>query len=598
MDRDPDRRRRVLRAQARGLSVPQRVLDGRAGAAGRELLPVALLAALIATQTFAGGSTRAPPGLPRRSCALRRARAVPGRGGRGRRGDRAAPTACRNAERRRRTRRGGRARRGSCGWRRPAARPRRGVRRRERASCADGNARRRVVGGEDQHRHGRPASGVGAGEQRAVDHAVEHLEVEVRERVAARRQRLVVLDLAERAAVGERLRGELRRRPPRVDAPAACQRARVRASAAKNGIAGLPACSAGSPMNSGGSSRNAPRRRDPGAAGRPDQPTTPPSEWPTSTAGRSSASSTARRPRRSARSGRRPAPARTRRARGSRGARSCPVELQPAVRPRLPATPCRNSTGSPSRRTVSTCSPHPVRDGNNGGMRFVVLALAPCWSAPPSPSRRSRRRPPRRRRHRRPRRSRPRSRRPPSAGRPARLRRDRLARSRALGQPARGAAGRRRPAPRARRGLLHLGPDLQPDPEPRVAPLGHRPADPHRAARSCTSTAPTRDGAQRVGIMDLSRTHGGRSAQLRRARPRVAPERARRRHPLSAQGRDRGRAIKPSQVDRELAQDLVDRFVAAGAVKVFVGPHLHLKGPKNVVVPLIYHDDHLHVRIR
>jgi len=42
----------------------------------------------------------------------------------------------------------------------------------------------------------------------------------------------------------------------------------------------------------------------------------------------------------------------------------------------------------------------------------------------------------------------------------------------------------------------------------------------------------------------------------------------------------------------------VDRFVAAGAVKVFVGPHLHLKGPKNVVVPLIYHDDHLHVRIR
>ena len=53
---------------------------------------------------------------------------------------------------------------------------------------------------------------------------------------------------------------------------------------------------------------------------------------------------------------------------------------------------------------------------------------------------------------------------------------------------------------------------------------------------------------------------------------------------------------KPGQVDRKLAQDLVDRFVAAGAVKVFVGPHLHLKGPENVVVPLIYHDDHLHVR--
>ena len=58
------------------------------------------------------------------------------------------------------------------------------------------------------------------------------------------------------------------------------------------------------------------------------------------------------------------------------------------------------------------------------------------------------------------------------------------------------------------------------------------------------------------------------------------------------------RPTKPSQVDRELAQELVDRFVAAGAVKVFVGPRLDLKGPKKVVTPLIYHDDHLHVRIR
>ena len=58
------------------------------------------------------------------------------------------------------------------------------------------------------------------------------------------------------------------------------------------------------------------------------------------------------------------------------------------------------------------------------------------------------------------------------------------------------------------------------------------------------------------------------------------------------------RPFKPSQVDRELAQDLVDRFVEAGAIKVFVGPKLNLKGPKNVVIPLIYHDDHLHVRVR
>jgi murein endopeptidase len=55
--------------------------------------------------------------------------------------------------------------------------------------------------------------------------------------------------------------------------------------------------------------------------------------------------------------------------------------------------------------------------------------------------------------------------------------------------------------------------------------------------------------------------------------------------------------IRPSQVDRALAQDLVDRFLRVGAVKLFVGPHLHLRGPRDVVVALTHHDDHVHVRI-
>jgi murein endopeptidase len=55
--------------------------------------------------------------------------------------------------------------------------------------------------------------------------------------------------------------------------------------------------------------------------------------------------------------------------------------------------------------------------------------------------------------------------------------------------------------------------------------------------------------------------------------------------------------IRPSQVDRALAQDLVDRFLRAGAAKLFVGPHLHLRGPRDVVVALTHHDDHVHVRI-
>jgi protein MpaA len=63
--------------------------------------------------------------------------------------------------------------------------------------------------------------------------------------------------------------------------------------------------------------------------------------------------------------------------------------------------------------------------------------------------------------------------------------------------------------------------------------------------------------------------------------------------------RDR-RELAPTsfrQIDRALAQDLVDRFVRAGAVRVFVGPHTRLHGPPAIVQVLALHDDHLHVRI-
>ncbi len=53
-----------------------------------------------------------------------------------------------------------------------------------------------------------------------------------------------------------------------------------------------------------------------------------------------------------------------------------------------------------------------------------------------------------------------------------------------------------------------------------------------------------------------------------------------------------------AQVDRRLAQELVDRFVRAGAQYVFVGPRTGLGGPDEVVMTLANHDDHLHVRIR
>ena len=50
------------------------------------------------------------------------------------------------------------------------------------------------------------------------------------------------------------------------------------------------------------------------------------------------------------------------------------------------------------------------------------------------------------------------------------------------------------------------------------------------------------------------------------------------------------------QIDRHLAQDLLDRFVAAGAQVVFVGYSTGLRGAGGVVVPYPNHENHMHVR--
>ena len=54
---------------------------------------------------------------------------------------------------------------------------------------------------------------------------------------------------------------------------------------------------------------------------------------------------------------------------------------------------------------------------------------------------------------------------------------------------------------------------------------------------------------------------------------------------------------RPRQIDHELAQDLLERFLRAGATAIFVGPHTGLRGPRKIVVPLVHHDNHMHVRI-
>jgi Penicillin-insensitive murein endopeptidase len=62
---------------------------------------------------------------------------------------------------------------------------------------------------------------------------------------------------------------------------------------------------------------------------------------------------------------------------------------------------------------------------------------------------------------------------------------------------------------------------------------------------------------------------------------------------------DRGlrEARLPEAIDRRLSQDLLDRFVAAGATMVFVGYATGLHGPDKVVIPYPNHENHMHVRL-
>lgn len=105
-------------------------------------------------------------------------------------------------------------------------------------------------------------------------------------------------------------------------------------------------------------------------------------------------------------------------------------------------------------------------------------------------------------------------------------------------------------------------------------------------------------GAPRIGIGDLSRPRGGNFGPRFGGRGHVSHQNG-----LDADvyypRRDRQERAprRVAQVDRRLAQDLVDRFVRAGAIRVFVGPTVGLRGPGPTVQRLPRHDDHLHVRL-
>ena len=106
-------------------------------------------------------------------------------------------------------------------------------------------------------------------------------------------------------------------------------------------------------------------------------------------------------------------------------------------------------------------------------------------------------------------------------------------------------------------------------------------------------------GAPRVGIGDLSRPRGGDFGARFGGIGHASHENGLDADVYYPRRDRRERApTRPAQIDRALAQDLVDRFVAAGAAKVFVGPNTGLTGPPAVVqVLLAHHDNHVHIRL-
>jgi murein endopeptidase len=103
--------------------------------------------------------------------------------------------------------------------------------------------------------------------------------------------------------------------------------------------------------------------------------------------------------------------------------------------------------------------------------------------------------------------------------------------------------------------------------------------------------------AGRIGLADLSRPHGGDFGKRFGGLGHASHQNGIDADILYPRLDLRELAPrKPGQINRPLAQDLVDRFVATGAQYVFVGHRIRLRGPRKIVQRLTHHDDHMHVR--
>lgn len=108
---------------------------------------------------------------------------------------------------------------------------------------------------------------------------------------------------------------------------------------------------------------------------------------------------------------------------------------------------------------------------------------------------------------------------------------------------------------------------------------------------------------QRVGVADLSRPRGGPFGRRYGGQGHASHQNGLDVDVLYPRRDDcecpPGRV---ADIDVARSQDLVTAFVVAGAQYVFVSPELWrrglLRGPRAIVRPLVFHDDHVHVRLR
>jgi hypothetical protein len=121
----------------------------------------------------------------------------------------------------------------------------------------------------------------------------------------------------------------------------------------------------------------------------------------------------------------------------------------------------------------------------------------------------------------------------------------------------------------------------------------------HTIIAVTTAYAKAHPHAPRIGIADMSKPHGGPFGAEKGSLGHDSHQNGLDvdiLYPKKSKGEGPPHGV--GDIDHRLAQDLVNRFVRAGAQFVFVGPHTGLHGPPGVVQTLVYHDDHMHVRIR